>query len=99
MTTDIDDLQSERAALMSRIVEEMAAERGLDLSEGLPPDTRNVLIYEAERAYEDWFARIQDGELPTPASPVEYLLAEVYALDTKLHKAIESGRGPGDTVH
>ena len=95
---DINDLQSERAALMNRIVDEMASARGIDLSEGIPPDDRRVLIYEAERAYEEWFARIQDGELATPSSPIEYLLAEVYALDDQLHEPMGGGRRAGDTL-
>lgn len=65
---------------------------------GIPPDVRDVLVYDAERAYEEWFARIQDGELATPSTPIEYLLAEIYALDDHLHEAMEGGRSPGDTL-
>jgi hypothetical protein len=95
---DSDNLQSERAALMRRVVDQLAVERGIDLTQGIPPDTRSVLVYEAERAYEDWFGRIQDGELATPMTPVEYLLAEVYALDDQLPDLIDGGRGPSDTL-
>lgn len=95
---EIDGLQSERAALMNCVVDEMAAERGIDVSEGISPDARKVLVYEAERAYEEWFARIQDGDLATPSTPVEYLPAEVYALDDQLHDAMEGGRGHTDIL-
>jgi len=95
---DIFDLHSERAALMNRIVGERATERGIYVPEGVPPDVRNILVHDAERADEEWFARIQDGELATPSTPVEYLLAEVYALDHPPHEAMEGGRGPGDTL-
>jgi hypothetical protein len=89
---------AERAALTNRVVDQMAMERGIDPSQGIPPDVRSVLVYEAERAYEDSFERIEDGELATPATPVEYFLAEVYALDDQLHDLMEGGRGPSNTL-
>ena len=95
---EIEDLQSERTALTSRLVDELAAERGLDLSEGLPPDVRYALVHEIEVVYDKLFMRIQDGELVTPETPLEFLMAELYALDDAMHEAMEGGRGPHDTL-
>ena len=76
----------------------LAAERSVDVSEGLAPDIRATLVFDAERAYEDWFERIQDGDLAVPSTPVEFILAEVFALDDVIHEAMESGRKPSDTL-
>jgi hypothetical protein len=83
---------------MNRVVDQMAAERGMDLSRGIPPDIRSVLTHQAERAYEEWIARIQDGELATPSTPIEFLLAEIYAIDGQLDDTRTGGRGPNDTL-
>jgi hypothetical protein len=48
----------------------------------------NVALHALERAYAEWFARIDRGELATASTPVEDVLAEVYALDDQLHGAI-----------
>ena len=99
MPKELDDLQSARAALMDRMVDELAVERGLDLSEGLAPDIRHALVHEIEVAYYDeWFMRFQDGELVTPQTPVEFLMAELYSLDDAMHEAMEGGRGSCDTL-
>ena len=95
---DIEDLQSERAALMHRLVDELAAERDLDLSEGLAPNLRHALVHEIEVAYDELFMWIQDGELVTPVTPLEFLMSEIYTLDDALHEAMEGGRGPNDTL-
>jgi hypothetical protein len=93
-----DDLDSKRLAIMSGLVDEIAAERGLDPKKGLSPSQRYDLTYHAEVAYEAWSERMEDGETLTPSTPIEYLLAELYALDAELREAMGGGGRPGDPI-
>jgi hypothetical protein len=86
MSTPLDDLNAERISILHRLVDELAIERGLKPSEGLAATTRHELIYRAELAYEAWSQRIQDGDIPTPSTPLEYLLAELCAVDDIIRK-------------
>src|SRR5262245_51620622 len=98
MPGSVAELHDQRLAIMDRIVHELAAECGLDISQGLPATERHRLIYDAEVLVEQWFERVQDGELIAPTSPIETLLAELYDLDTDIHEAMEGGRRPEDKL-
>lgn len=84
----LEDLKDERLALMDRLVHELAAERGVDVSEGIPATERHRLVYDAEILYEQWCERVQDGELIAPVTPIELLLSEIYDFDSDSHDAM-----------
>ena len=88
-----DDLHDQRLALMDGIVHALAAERGIDTSQGLSQVDRHRLAYEAELLVEDWLARLADGEIIVPTTPVEMLLAELYDVDSDLIQAKEGRTG------
>jgi len=67
MKKPLDDLNAERTSILSRLVDELAIERGLEPG-GLAPTARYELAYHADVAYETWSQKIQDGEIPTPST-------------------------------
>jgi hypothetical protein len=84
MTRTRDELHHDREAVVNRLVDELALERGIDIAGGLDPDQRATLAYEVELLYSDWMDRLNDGEMIVPVTPAEALLAELQAIDEAL---------------
>jgi hypothetical protein len=86
----IEDLRARRAALVEQLLLEMAVGQGHDVSEGLSPYLRGLMFNEASLAYEDWCERAVNAGAPpeSDGSPIQDLLARLYAIDNELHSTI-----------
>jgi hypothetical protein len=100
VSKSLDALHANRAALMERLILEMAVSQGVDVSEGIPPDRHRYIADDAELAYEDWCERTFHAGKPllSDGSPLQDLMAELYELDDLIHAMMEGGRKPEDPL-
>ena len=97
----LDELDARRLALLDRLVHQIAFEQDLDTAEGIPPNLRIRLAYEAERVYADWCGRAKalGRPIPSDGSAVQTILAELYDLDDLVNEIVHGGPRLSDTLN
>ena len=94
----LDELNAARARLVDRLINEVAALEGLDLSEGLSPELRRAVADHAELLYEDYtFRRHKRLQVKTDGA-VNLLLAQLFDVDSVIDELVHGGRTPDDPL-
>lgn len=83
---------------MQRLVRAIAAARGFNPEQGLPPQVQSHLEHEAANAADDYFLHALADKIE-PKTVIEKLLAELYEVDGHIFDLTEGGRGPNDSLH
>jgi hypothetical protein len=96
----LDELQADRDALMEWLILAVAANQGVDVSDGIPEDQRRFIAEEAEYAYDEWcFKSIKASKpLVSDGSQIQNIMAELYELDDLVHAMTDGGREPDDPL-